>query len=103
MINFGNDLIIQLSETDITFSTYSNTGEMNVKINIDELDELSMDEGIEGYSFVYNMHFVSKMCLTNKLSSKLYLHLNKETPMKINYDLGEYFNVSFYIAPKIEE
>jgi hypothetical protein len=102
MINFGDDLSVKLSENDITFSTHSTTGEMNVKINIDELDELSMDEGIEGHIFVYNIHYIAKMCLTNKLSNKIYLHLNKELPMKINYDLGEYCNASFYIAPKLE-
>jgi proliferating cell nuclear antigen len=103
MSNFGDDLRIQIKNDDIIFSTNSNTGEMNVKLSTEEFDEILIDEEIEHLDFTYSIYFINRMCLTNKLSSKIFFHLSKELPMKIKYDLGEEFIVCFYIAPKLDD
>ena len=101
MSKFGADLSIKVSENNVVFSTYGDNGEMNVKMDIDDFDEIIIDEDIEGHEFKYSIHYITKMCLTDKLCNKIYFYLSKDLPMKIYYDLEHSFTVCFYIAPKV--
>jgi proliferating cell nuclear antigen PCNA len=100
MLIFGSDIHIQCSEEKIQLITDGITGEMSVTIPIDDLKEYSIAEG-EVIDLKYSLSYVSKMCLTNKLSSDVQFFISGEYPMKIYYDLGEDSSLTFYIAPKI--
>jgi proliferating cell nuclear antigen PCNA len=100
MATFGDDIQVHCTEEKIDLVTNGITGEMLVKIPIDDLTEYSIveDEEIE---LTYSLTNINKMCLTNKLSSEIQILISKEFPMKIIYDLGENSNLIFYIAPKV--
>lgn len=102
MLSFGTDLNIKCSEERIDLITDGIVGEMLVNIPIDDLNEYSIvkDEVID---LKYNLNYIAKMCLTNKLSSEVVFCISANYPMKINYDLGDDSSILFYIAPKISD
>jgi proliferating cell nuclear antigen len=102
MLLFGTDMNIQCTEEKIQFITNGVTGEMAVNIPIDDLKEYSISEG-EFIDLKYSLNYISKMCLTNKLSPVVEFSISQDYPMKIKYDLGDLSSMLFYIAPKIGE
>jgi proliferating cell nuclear antigen PCNA len=100
--NFGNDLTIKCSDNDVDFKTKGNSGEMRVNIKVDDLLSYGLIEGGE-VNLTYSLIYVSKMCITNKISTEIEFSLSNECPMKIKYDLGSDSYLMFYIAPKIAD
>jgi len=100
--NFGNDIIINCSETSISLTTNGITGEMRVDIPIDDLSSYSIVEG-EDITLTYSLAYINKMCITNKLSADVEFSLSNECPMKISYDLGDDSSMIFFMAPKMND
>ena len=73
---------------------------MRVNIPVDDMSSYSVVEG-EDINLNYSLIYISKMCITNKLSSDIDFCLSNECPMKIKYDLGDNSSLLFYIATKI--
>lgn len=101
MMIFGNDINIKCSEDKIDLITNGVTGEMLVNIPIDDLTEFSIVES-ETIDLTYSLSYISKMCITNKLSNEVGISISSEYPMQIRYYLGDQSDIVFYIAPKIE-
>jgi proliferating cell nuclear antigen len=100
--NFGNDVTVICTDDDVDFVTKGPAGDMRVRVNIDDMSSYSVVEG-QTLSVTYSLFYITKMCLTSKLSAEIELSLSSEYPMKIRYDLGEESVLSFYIAPKISD
>jgi proliferating cell nuclear antigen len=100
--NFGDDLNIKCSDDFVDFKTKGNSGEMRVNIPVDDMSSYSVVEG-EAINLNYSLIYISKMCITNKLSSDIDFCLSNDYPMKIKYDLGDNSFLLFYIAPKISD
>lgn len=100
--NFGDDLNIKCSDDFVDFKTSGTSGEMRVNIPIDDMSSYSVVEG-EDINLTYSLIYISKMCITNKLSSDIDFSLSNECPMKIRYDLGDESALLFYIAPKLSD
>ena len=102
MLSFGSDINIKCSEEKIDLITNGITGEMLVNIPIDDLTEYSIIEG-EIIDLKYSLNYITKMCLTNKLSSEVVFCISAEYPMKIIYDLGDDSSLIFFMAPKVDD
>lgn len=100
--NFGDDININCSDDCVDFKTKGNSGEMRVNIPVDDMSSYSVVEG-EEVNLTYSLIYISKMCITNKLSSDIDFSLSNDCPMKINYDLGDDSSLTFYIAPKLAD
>lgn len=100
--NFGDDLNIKCSDDFVDFKTKGTSGEMRVNIPVDDMSSYSVVEG-EEINLNYSLIYISKMCITNKLSSDIDFFLSNERPMKIKYDLGDNSSLLFYIAPKLSD
>ena len=102
MMSFAETINIICDETRIKFSVNSNLAEMDVIIDSEDLNEYSVIEG-EEVNLFYSLNYLSKMCLTNKLTENVELGIGKDAPMRIKYDLEGNSRIYFYLAPKIEE
>jgi proliferating cell nuclear antigen len=100
--NFGDDININCSDDYVDLKTKGNSGEMRVNIPVDDLSSYSVVEG-EEVNLTYSLIYISKMCITNKLSADIEFSLSNDCPMKINYDLGDDSSLTFYIAPKLAD
>lgn len=102
LINFGQDLVIHCMNDCVDFKTSGDSANMRVNIPVDDLNTYSIVED-EEVKLTYNLNYISKMCITNKLSADIELSLSNECPMKISYDLGHQSSLAFYIAPKMAD
>jgi hypothetical protein len=102
MMIFGSDIKIKCSEDKINLITNGVTGEMLVNVPIEDLTEFSIIEG-ETINLNYSLFYITKMCLTNKLSNEIQFSISKQYPMKISYDLGDESSIFFFIAPKVAD
>ena len=100
--NFGDDININCSENCVDFKTKGTSGEMRVNIPIDDMSSYAVVED-EEVNLTYSLIYISKMCITNKLSNDIDFNLSNDCPMKINYNLGEESSLIFYIAPKLAD
>ena len=100
--NFGDDLNIKCSEDCVDFKASGDSVEMRVNIPIDDMTSYAVVEN-EEINLSYSLIYISKMCITNKLTNDIDFSLSNECPMKINYDLGNESSLMFYIAPKFTD
>jgi proliferating cell nuclear antigen len=100
--NFGDDLNVKCSEDCVDFKASGNSVEMRVNIPTDDMSSYAIVED-EVINLTYSVIYVSKMCITNKLTDDVDFSLSNESPMKINYNLGNDSSLMFYIAPKISD
>lgn len=100
--NFGDDLNIKCSEECVDFNVSGDSVEMRVNIPADDMSSYAIVEN-EMINLTYSLLYISKMCITNKLSNDIEFSLSNESPMKINYNLGNNSSLIFYIAPKFSD
>jgi len=97
---FGDDLNIKCTNNCVIFKTLGESVEMRVDIPAEDMDSYAIIED-EEVNLTYSLIYISKMCITNKLSNEIDFCLSNECPMKINYNLGNESSLTFYIAPKL--
>jgi proliferating cell nuclear antigen PCNA len=106
---FGDSLDIVCNESEIRLTALSvESGKMSVKIEIDDLNEFSIDEEAE-ITMSFSLANLHNACAFSKIAKEMELHLTENFPMKIIYwlgDIGEVDNgtgakLVFYLAPKI--
>lgn len=100
--NFGDDLNIKCSEECVDFKSSGDSVEMRVNIPTDDMSSYAIVEN-EVINLTYSLIYISKMCITNKISNDIEFSLSNESPMKINYNLGNDSSLVFYIAPKMSD
>lgn len=98
---FGSDLTISCTEEKVNLYSAGDNGKLNIPINVDDLDEYIISEGLNILMF-YGLNHI-KMCLSTKLKDSLNISISKEYPMRIKYEIGTNSNVLFFIAPKAFE
>jgi proliferating cell nuclear antigen len=101
---FGDSLDIECTEEKIVLqSTSSESGKMLVDINIDDLTSYAINEG-ETMKLSFSLNVLHNICMYNRLSKDIEIHLTENFPMKLVYSLGnEDAKISFYLAPKISD
>ena len=102
LLIFGEIMNVKCNEDKIDLVSTGVGGEMSVNIPIDDLNEFSISEG-EFIDLSYSLNYISKMCLTSKLSSEVAFSISKNYPLRIKYDLGSESYAMFYMAPRINE
>lgn len=102
LCNFGDTININCSIDCVDFKTNGDSGEMRVNIPADDLISYAVVEN-EQISLNYSLLYISKMCISNKLSTDIEFSLSNDCPMKIKYDLGNDSILTFYIAPKLSD
>lgn len=103
--NFGSNLDIQCSEENIILSANSQEhGKMQVNIDINDLNEYSIDEG-EAINTSYSLKYLNNICSYNKMSSDVKVRLTTGYPMQVIYLIGgdEEAKMRMFLAPKISD
>jgi proliferating cell nuclear antigen len=98
---FGTELTIACDENNLNLYSSGDNGKLNIPINIDDLEEYSISEGLNTI-MLYGLNHI-KMCLSTKLKDIVNICISIDYPMQIKYELGMQSNVLFFIAPKINE
>jgi hypothetical protein len=121
---FGDNLEIECSEAKIVLCSHSSeNGKMMTEIDIDDLDEFSIDEG-ENIRIDFALKYLHDICQYQRLTKRIEIKISQNFPMMIMYRLGDSLDVElpdertdeiissslwnaprmvFYLAPKIIE
>jgi proliferating cell nuclear antigen len=99
-ILFGSDLTIACDENNLNLYSASDNGKLNIPINVDDLDEYIISEGLN-IIVCYTLTHIYKMCLSTKLKDSINISISKEYPMRIKYILDENSSIVFFVAPKV--
>jgi len=100
---FGTDAVFECSEEQIVLSSSTQeNGSMRILIDIDRLDEFSIDEG-ETIHVSYALGYLSKFCGFHKITKQVNLNLSKERPMKLVYKMEDSWTIEFFLAPRIDD
>jgi proliferating cell nuclear antigen PCNA len=103
---FGDSIDIVCNESDIMLTALSvESGKMAVKIEIDDLNEFSIDEGAE-LTMSFSLANLNNACAYSKIAKVMQIHLTENFPMKIIFWLGDVdgpAKLVFYLAPKIND
>lgn len=100
LIIFGTNFNIKCTLESIVMKSEGSQGEMTVAIDATEIEEYAIVED-ETIDISFSLNNIYKMCLSNKISNNIALFISNDKPLKINYNIGEGSNISFFIAPKI--
>lgn len=101
LATFGDNITIKCTQEHIDLTTSGSAGEMRVNIPVDDMTSYGIIEDGE-VELTYSLTYLSKMCLTSKLTTDVEFFMSSECPMKIRYDFGENSSLTFHIAPKME-
>lgn len=100
---FGDNMDIICSENGINLLSNNNCGSsMEVKINIDDVNEYSVDEG-ESIKVSYSLNYIENITAFHKLTDEIEVSIIKDKPIRFLYILDEHAVLKFYLAPKITD
>ena len=102
MILFDGCIVLRCNENEFNIMSNGSLCDMKVDIPIDKLTEYSICEG-EEIEVVYSLSYMHKICLTNRLSKEVGIYIDKSSPMKIKYCLGNDSSLLYFLAPKIND
>tara|TARA_B100000686_G_C16616115_1_gene876545 strand:- start:171 stop:944 length:774 start_codon:yes stop_codon:yes gene_type:complete len=100
---FGIDIKFVCEETQIELFSNGDNGKMSVKLDLDNVEEYSIEEGTV-LNIIYPLVYVKWICQFMKLSEIVDIHCSENMPMKVFYKLeGDDNYLQFFLAPKIWE
>lgn len=100
---FGDSMEIQCSEEKIIlYSNSTELGKMSVEISVNDLTEFSINEGCQ-LKQSFSLLYLNNICMFHKLSKEMNIKITENYPIYILYDLGEEAQMTFYLAPKIND
>lgn len=100
---FGDNLEFNCTEDKIMlYSSSIEQGKMACEIKMDELSSFAIEEDATIKSG-FSLNYLHNICLYNKLSKEVDIHLSMDYPIKIIYKLfgHDAAKMVFYLAPKI--
>jgi hypothetical protein len=98
---FGDSMEIECSEEKIILnSTSQESGKMIVEIKIDDITSFAINEG-DVINTSFALQYLHHICLYHKIAKDMELKLNADSPLRVEYDLGDGAKLIFFLAPKI--
>ena len=97
----GEDTIIICENNQLIFKTSSDTGELEIKLNEDDINSI---ENNESYSDSFSLTYLNSFTKAINLSNSVIIKLYKEHPIIIEFYIDELHTsfVKFYLAPRMK-
>jgi proliferating cell nuclear antigen PCNA len=100
---FGESMEIECSEEKIILnSTSQESGKMIVEIKIDDITSFAINEG-DVINASFALQYLHHICLYHKIAKDIELKLNADSPLRVEYDLGDGAKLIFFLAPKMAD
>jgi len=84
----------------LVFSSSGQIGEMEYELSSDELIESNITETSNG---AYSLTFLKAILKISSITEKLEISLKSDHPLKMNFNLLEGGELSYFLAPRVEE
>jgi proliferating cell nuclear antigen PCNA len=96
---FDDIMKIKCSENKIEMTATGTEGKMKVNVNVNDLDEFSIEENLI-YQDSFSLTYFNHMCTFHKLADTMLLNFENERPMKLTYNIANGFILKFYMGAK---
>ena len=108
LANFGDTVTISCTKGQVQFAANGDLGTANIRlqesnsIDDDESDRVQIDVG-EPLTLSFAVRYLNNFAKAQVLSDTVTLMLTPKTPMVVEYKIGDYGHIRFFLAPKIDE
>jgi len=108
LANFGDTVVISCTKGQVQFAANGDLGTANIRlqesnsIDDDESDRVQIDVG-EPLTLSFAVRYLNNFAKAQVLSDYVTLMLTPKTPMVVEYKIGDYGQIRFYLAPKIDD
>lgn len=85
---FGNEIDININEDEIVLETKGDNGKYKINIDIEKIDEFSLDEDLK-LNLSFSLKYIIMIMNFSKISRKVYFTLNEDNPIMFQYDLSK--------------
>ena len=99
---FNDNVRIICSQDNVELIASGNTGKMKVNMDIDDVIEYAIEEGVQ-LDITYSIQYFQLMCQFHKLADKVTLGFSENLPMTMMYELDETSSMKFYLAPVMDD
>jgi proliferating cell nuclear antigen len=103
----GDTCTISCGKEGVRFSVTGASGSGNILLRSHQSEKgkddsviITMEEPVELNFALRYLNFFTK---ATKLSNTVVISMSPEVPIVVEYPIGDYGDVKFYLAPKIEE
>ena len=107
---FDDKLCITCCEENIILDANGLEGQMKMEINMDDLDEFSINEG-EELNVTYSMEYINRISECSSVSKESHISISTQMPLRVLYKLDDKYDetnreesnyIEFHLAPSIE-
>ena len=102
LLIIGEDCSIDINEDSMLFKTDGDFGSTKIDLTIDELNSYVVEENIDLH-ISFHLKLLHIVSLFHKSSEVVDIHIDKNTPLMIQYNMDNNSFIKFMIAPKINE
>lgn len=103
----GDSVLIACTKDGVQFSVQGDIGTGKVTLrqscSVDKEDEQTSIELNEPVQLTFAMRFLNFFTKATPISSTVSLSLKAASPLVVEYPIGDFGHVRFYLAPKIED
>eukprot|EP01003_Olkasia_polycarbonata_P003622 NODE_236_length_1142_cov_285.586459_g198_i0.p1 GENE.NODE_236_length_1142_cov_285.586459_g198_i0~~NODE_236_length_1142_cov_285.586459_g198_i0.p1 ORF type:complete len:262 (+),score=63.82 NODE_236_length_1142_cov_285.586459_g198_i0:91-876(+) len=103
----GDTVNISVTKEGVRFSASGDIGTGNVLVkqgaSADKSDESTTIELQEPVSLNFALRYLNTFSKATGLSGNVRLSMAKEVPLLVEYKVGEYGHIRYYLAPKIDD
>nr|CAX32466.1 PCNA-like protein [Isodiametra pulchra] len=107
LANFGDTVQISCTKGQIQFAANGDLGTANIRLqeknNVDDDGDKISIEVEEPLSLSFAVRYLNNFAKAQVLSDTVSLMLTPKTPMVVEYQIGDYGHIRFYLAPKIDD
>jgi proliferating cell nuclear antigen len=102
LLIIGEDCSIHIKEDSMLFMTEGDYGSTKIDLTIDELNSYAVEENID-LQLTFHLKLLHIVSLFHKSSELVDIHIEKDKPLMIQYNMDNKSFIKFMIAPKINE
>ena len=102
LLIIGEDCSLHINEDSMLFTTSGDFGSTKVDLTIDDLNSYVVEENID-LELDFQLKLLHLVSLSYKSSDVLDMHIDKDKPLVVQYNMEHDSYIRFMIAPKIKD
>lgn len=102
LLIIGEDCSLHINEDSMLFTTSGDFGSTKVDLTIDDLNSYVVEENID-LELDFQLKLLHLVSLSYKSSDVLDMHIDKDKPLVVQYNMAHDSYIRFMIAPKIKD
>ena len=99
---FNDTMTFKCDEGEFSVESNGESATMKVVIDMDDIESYGVIED-ETVDASFGLKYLAQMCQFHKLVSNCTIHISRNMPIQIKFDISDDSRMRFYLAPKIDD